>query len=501
MMFFILFNYTILRDSKDTLVVSIPGGGAECISFLKAYCVTPCAVLFMIIFVKLSHSFSRERVFYIIVGSFCLFFGIFAFVIYPNKEIFCMSLETIQKLQAAYPKLYWVFPILGNPPQVIFVLGCEMYGTYVLSLLYWQFANESTKVKEAKRFYGLFGMIGNLGLVFSGPTVILCGLYAKSQALQNGMDTFGLNLKILMTIVCAFCVFTMLIYRWMQKNVLTDPQLYQPSESASSHKEKKQQLSVKESLAYIMRNPYFLLLATIVISYGLAINLIEGVWKSQIKIAFPDKNDYNMFMGQFSSWTGIVTIFLMIIGNNVLRRLSWLKAAIITPIMVLGTSIIFFSVVWFGQKTSPFTLFMGIKVVMIAVCVGMIQNVLSKGTKYSLFDATKQMTYIPLTKEERTSGQAAVEVVGGRGGKSIAAFMQSIMLCTVGGGGASLPSLTKYLAPIVIVICGAWIYAVVRLDKRFAALVEKKKKEDKTEEDNASSSSSKAAPLESIANT
>ena len=32
--FFILFNYTILRDTKDALVVTAPGGGAEVIPFL-----------------------------------------------------------------------------------------------------------------------------------------------------------------------------------------------------------------------------------------------------------------------------------------------------------------------------------------------------------------------------------------------------------------------------------------------------------------------------------
>jgi AAA family ATP:ADP antiporter len=34
MMMCILFNYTILRDTKDTLVVNAPASGAECLSFL-----------------------------------------------------------------------------------------------------------------------------------------------------------------------------------------------------------------------------------------------------------------------------------------------------------------------------------------------------------------------------------------------------------------------------------------------------------------------------------
>lgn len=41
------------------------------------------------------------------------------------------------------------------------------------------------------------------------------------------------------------------------------------------------------------------------------------------------------------------------------------------------------------------------KTLMMAVWVGMVQNVLSKATKYALFDPTKEMAYIPLDKESK----------------------------------------------------------------------------------------------------
>lgn len=472
MMMCILFNYNILRDTKDTLVVNAPAAGAECISFLKLYGVTPAAILFMIIFMKLANVFTREKLFYVVLLPFLVFFGAFGFIIYPHCDLFHMSMETIQSLQARFPNLHWLIPVIGNWSFSLFYILSELWGSVVLSMLFWQFANQITKVNEAKRFYGLFGMLGNIGLVIAGPTIMLSAKYAKS--LPAGVDSFAINLKLLMGSVVVGGVIVALTYRWMNKHVLTDPKLYQPDQETK--KKSKPKLSIVESFKYILKNPYLGMIAILVLSYGVAINLVEGVWKGQIKIAFPDKNDYNMFMGQFTTWTGVITIFLMIIGNNILRRFSWAQAAVITPIMVLVTSAIFFGVVYIGNNnTSLSALFGGAgTAVMIAVVVGQIQNVLSKGTKYSLFDSTKQMAYIPLDQEAKTKGQAAVEVIGGRAGKSGGAFIQSTLLLIIGGN-VSLASLTYILGPLVIGVCLMWVFSVFGLSKKFTALVASQK--------------------------
>ena len=49
----------------------------------------------------------------------------------------------------------------------------------------------------------------------------------------------------------------------------------------------------------------------------------------------------------------------------------------------------FFGAVIFGGLDSQ-------KALLVAVYVGFLQNVLSKATKYAIFDPTKEMTYIPL---------------------------------------------------------------------------------------------------------
>ena len=78
MFFCISFNYTILRDTKDTLIVT--AAGAEAIPFLKSFGVVPAAILFMLIYAKLSNMLSRENLFYVTLLPFIIFFGLFAVI-------------------------------------------------------------------------------------------------------------------------------------------------------------------------------------------------------------------------------------------------------------------------------------------------------------------------------------------------------------------------------------------------------------------------------------
>jgi AAA family ATP:ADP antiporter len=53
MFFFILFNYTILRDTKDVLMVTAKKSGAEVIPFIKTYVNLPAAIGFTALYSKL----------------------------------------------------------------------------------------------------------------------------------------------------------------------------------------------------------------------------------------------------------------------------------------------------------------------------------------------------------------------------------------------------------------------------------------------------------------
>jgi AAA family ATP:ADP antiporter len=466
MFFFISFNYTILRDTKDTLVVT--ASGAETIPFLKVWGVVPAAVLFMLIYAKLSNILTKERLFYTTITPFMIFFGLFAFVLYPNRDLLHPN-ASADYLQSILPVgLNGLISCYRNWTYSLFYILSELWGSVVLSLLFWGFANDITRVTEAKRFYSLFGLGANLALLFSGPAIVYVSDIRKH--LPENVDAWQISLNYLMGMVVVAALAVIGIYWWINRNVLTDARFYDPTEEKKA-KKSKPKMSIMESFSYLAKSKYILCLSILVIAYGISINLVEVTWKSQLKLQYPNANDYSTFMGKFSFITGAVTIFMMLfVGGNVIRRKGWGFAAMITPLVLLLTGAGFFGFVLFRENLAGFISAVGTTPLMLAVIFGAAQNIMSKSSKYSLFDPTKEMAYIPLDQESKVKGKAAIDVVGARLGKSGGSFVQQGLLIGFG----SLAAITPYIAGILFVIIVAWVYAVKALNRQFVALTTEK---------------------------
>lgn len=451
MMFFILFNYSMLRSIKDGFVLD--NIGPEAISFLKTYVVLPSAILAMIVYIKLCNALSSKNVFYSVAGFFAAYFAFFGFVLYPNPGFLHPSSETIESLASSMPNLKWFFRIAGNWGVASFYAMAELWGSMMLSLLFWQFANQITKTEEAKRFYSMFGMLGNIGLLATGGVM--------TYFLGNKAATSGLPFTPLFIICIVNVLAVMYIYGWINRNVLTDPKLYDAN-SPGKAKKKKAKLSIGESFKLIFGSKYLGMIAILVLSYGISVNLIEGVWKAKIKELYPTKEEVTLYMGQFQSWQGLGAIFFMIIGSNILRSVKWRTAAILTPLMILITGLLFFAFILFSTELGPLIAALTVMTPLsLAVTIGMIQNVLSKATKYSLFDSTKEMAYIPLDDELKSKGKAAVDVVGGRFGKSGGGVIQStfFILCP----NLTFTEATPFFGGMAFIIVLVWIYGVYAL--------------------------------------
>ena len=232
-----------------------------------------------------------------------------------------------------------------------------------------------------------------------------------------------------------------------------------------------------ESFKYLFSSKYLACIAILVVAYGISINIIEVTWKSQLKMQYPTANEYVSFMGSFSFYTGLVTSFMMLfVGGNVVRTFGWGVTAAVTPVVLLATGIIFFSYVIFQENFAGIILALGTSPLMLGVILGTIQNIMSKSCKYSLFDPTKEMAYIPLDPEMKVKGKAAIDVVGARLGKSGGSALQQILIIGLG----SIAAMTPYVAVILVGIISMWLFSVKSLNKQFTAMTQEKKTEPTT---------------------
>ena len=421
---------------------------------------------FTALYAKLCDKYEQKNVFYICTIPFLIFFALFAAVIYPNVGILHPH-AFIDSIAAVLPAGFSApLSIIRNWSYAVFYVMAEMWGSVVASLLFWSFANEVTTVDEAKKYYPLFGMGANVALIFSGQYV---KWVSKLRAnLAPGVDPWGMSLNYLMGAIVAGGTAMLGLFSHMQRNVMTDPACVDQEKQALKKNKKKVKMSLKESAKFLMDSPYIRDLAILVISYGMCINIVEVSWKAKLKAAFPNPNEYSMFMGNFSSATGTVTLGMMLLGRTIFEKFGWRKAALVTPTMIGVTGAAFFALQLFAPAFVPIAAALGTTPLMLSVLVGAAQNILSKSSKYSLFDPCKEMAYIPLDQDSKTKGKAAVDVVGNPLGKSGGSMIQQILIFGVG----SLAAATPYLAAILGGLIFMWYRAANSLATQFEAATE-----------------------------
>lgn len=483
MLFLICLNYTILRNLKDTIVITAKDSGAEVIPFIKVWVLLPMAVLSTLIFTKLSSRYSQERVFYIMITFFLIFFAIFGFILYPKQHLFHPH-ELADHLGKVLPAGFkGMIAMFRNWTFTMFYVMCELWSTLVMTVLFWGLANEVTKISEARRFYSMLGLVASI----SG---IIAGVVSNYLSVDGNWD---LTLKTLLITIIVAGILTMATFYWMNKNVLNGPSFEELHHTKKEFKKKR--LSIRESFTYLSNSRYLICIAILVMAYNLVINMVEIVWKDQLRQLYSSPLDYNNYMNTLSSMVGLFATCSSLFMSQFIARFGWTRTALITPVIMLVTSMGFFAFMLFRfDLAGPVFALTGTTPLVIAVFFGAAQVCLSKACKYSIFDSTKEMTFIPLDHESKLKGKAAIDGVGSRLGKSGGSLIHQGLLMVFASVSASAP----YVAAILMAVIIVWMMAVRSLGKKFAAIVGEK---GRAEIGEAASTSASVAAESNIASS
>jgi AAA family ATP:ADP antiporter len=451
-------NYCILTCLKSVLVVHSKGAGAEVIPVLKGWFVLPCAVIVTLLYSKLSNILKRTTLFYTFLGGFIFIVFLCGFILYPNMDLYSPN-QSADRLSVLLGGKFshWVAVYRNWIPSLIFITA-ELWGSVIILLLFWGFANQITTVEEAKKSYTLYIVGGDLGTILVGPVI---GLITNNLAPSN----FKLTVQLLSIVLVLVGLLIAAIYFWTNKYVLTDKRFTFPQSIKKTELPKKKP-TLLQSLNQIAKSKYLFHIAVIVIGYGLAVNIVEVTYLASLKNLYPNHNDYLSFYGTVLSIVGATSLVVsLFFCSGIIRAAGWHFAAQISPVVIGVTGIGFFLLVMNQKALSPFFQHFGLNTLMVIVLFGAFQNIMSKVAKYSFFDPTKEMAYIPLDEEEKVKGKAAIDVVGSRLGKSGSSWIQVGLIDLLGTN--SVLNITQFLLPIILVTVIFWSYSVKQLSKMF----------------------------------
>jgi AAA family ATP:ADP antiporter len=451
LMFCILFNQSVLRILKDSILIAEVS--AEITNFAKVYCVTPLAAVFVVLYTKMVNKFTFVQIFSYLVYFFLGFFIIFSWLIYPNVHFWHLDKEKMQLLAQLYPHLKWYIALGENWSFVLFYVLAELWPNIFYILLFWQLANQITSTEQAKRFYIRFSLLGNSAVVVVGA--VLMHLSSENSFINKYFDNSNGKIILVqssMLLVVVFSLLSIVLVKLIHKKVVVNSKLYAQNLA-------RPKLTLKESFSYIVSSKYLWLLLICSASFGLTMNLVEAIWKAKVKQLYVTVTQYAEFNSLCIMWTGVAIIFMTIIGNNIMKYQNWFVAAVITPIIIMVTGSAFFVLIVFENHMLPFVdKVLLTSPLVLAVMIGAIQNIIVKGTKYSIWDTSREMLYIPLDNELKTKGKAAVDIISSKIGKSSSGLIQSILFTIFPA--ATAISIAPAMMIIFIVACIAWILAV-----------------------------------------
>ena len=160
-------------------------------------------------------------------------------------------------------------------------------------------------------------------------------------------------------------------------------------------------------------------------------------------------------MGRYSQRIGLLTFCMMFVGSGIVKTFGWTAGAATTPLVMASLAVPFFACTFTDVTATRESLLR-------MVHIGTLQNMLSKSTKYAVFDPTKEMAFVNMDDHDlKVRGKAAIDVVCARLGKAGGALVQQGLVLA----GFTILETGPVLAGAFSMAIALWLTAVARLGK------------------------------------
>lgn len=425
-------NYYILRSVRNTLAVSLSSVGAELIPAIQFWALLPLTVLLIYGLSVFMRKHRPSSVFMAATAGFSLFFLLFALFVFPHRD-FLHSFASIPFLENTIPSLSHLF---NNWTAAVYYVAAELWKVAILSVLFFGFLNQRISLNIAKGLYSPILLGGSLGGLVAGPITVFCSSWGKQLAERLEVSSWQLSFIFLSFIMALVGAIIVIVFSWLKKR------LDEKGLSESENRDKPLPIAMMESLKTIMRSRYLLSLCMMVVFDYVAYYLYEIFFLDILKKVYPDPNNYCAFNGQLVFWSSLLTTFsALFIAPVMLKKCSWKVPALVTPLVVMTFSLAFFTCTIFHDSA----LIMGLSTTVavtplqLAIIFGSCLFCMARAAKSTVFDASKELAFIPLPRELQSKGKLIVDGLASRAGCSLAAAVNQVLFATFSTIEAGMP--------------------------------------------------------------
>ncbi len=260
--------------------------------------------------------------------------------------------------------LWWAVPAL--------YIWCDLFSIVMIEQL-WSLSDDLFKTEEAKCLYGLIGSGPIFGGIAGGALASAAGRYFRTEGLLS------LSIALLVALILSSAVLAWILHRRGFRQELR----------------RGDSFSLLEGFKMVWASRYLSwILAAVVLSQVIS-NIIDLQFNYMLETRFSTIDSRTAFLGAFHVWLNLGSLFIMLVVtpffHNALGLLPSLMALPVTNLAWLAASILY---------PAQWTMF-GLKFA-------------DKGLNYSINRATKELLYIPTSKEEKYKAKAVIDMFGYR---------------------------------------------------------------------------------------
>lgn len=434
--FFIIGAYWLLRLIKQTIFLTV--AFPECLGWAPQQgCLfqptakfwSPFVVLIMVlIYSKLVDLVKKHQLFYIICSFYATLFAA------------CAGFLFVRDMYGAHTLGKYTLALMGW----LSYFAIESFGSLVVAL-FWSFTNSITDSDAAKRGFPFIIVVAQIAAILGSGTLFFSG---SIGALWPILLLASLMVAIVIPLVRYF--------------VAQIPHNQMIGNAVAAATEKKKEGFIEgfiSGLVLLFSRPY--LLGVLVVStFYEAIAQIVEYQMNRYALMLPTYQNSEIAFAQFQSTYGmgvnIISFFIALLGTSyIIKRFGVRISLLIFPV-VFGCTL-FGLLSYFKFGASPAALLWATFAAMIAI----------KGVGYAVNNPTKEMMYIPTSKDAKFKSKGWIDTFGSRFAKAGGARVTNAFK-------ANLSDLMIYGSFIGFGLIGIWALAALFVGFRNKQLVDNK---------------------------